>query len=253
MNSFVFCAILNTGTGKRCIMYIWVILATFIVAIASFNLSVRSDIRQIYVAPQAEATISKLALQHEAAEDYVRYQAKSNGAYTAGEVDPASLSSYLPEGFTIDEGAAIDEGHNYSFVYCLDTGTPNLSTKSSTCSGDSYRPYVITYGCIPQRWKSLSDGRPRTELISAMYNVFGFGGHIGYTIPLEATVSEQNIFGSSMGINVRDVKWEAIPQYIISGNEGEHSFYNVCGDNKACDYCLAYISVLPAKIASSSD
>ena len=163
-------------------MYIWVILATFIVAIASFNLSVRSDIRQIYVAPQAEATISKLALQHEAAEDYVRYQAKSNGAYTAGEVDPASLSSYLPEGFTIDEGAAIDEAHNYSFVYCLDTGTPNLSTKSSTCSGDSYRPYVITYGCIPQRWKSLSDGRPRTELISAMYNVFGFGGHIGYTI-----------------------------------------------------------------------
>lgn len=234
-------------------MYIWVILATFIVAIASFNLSVRSDVRQIYVAPQAEALISKLYLQHQAAENYVRYQAKLNGSYRAGEVESSDLSSYLPIGFKIDEDADVDKGHNYTFVYCLNTNTPSLSTKSATCSGDTYRPYIITYGCIPQRWKSLSDGRPRTELISAMYNVFGYGGHLGYTTQIEPVVSERNKLGSTMGLNVRDVKWEAIPQYIVSGNEGEHSFYSICGDDKACDYCLAYMSVLPARILQDGD
>ena len=47
-------------------MYIWVILATFVVALFSYNLSVRSDSRDLYVTPQAQAVISKLLIQHEA-------------------------------------------------------------------------------------------------------------------------------------------------------------------------------------------
>ena len=44
-------------------MYIWVLLATFIAILYSFNLPTRSDMREIYVEPQAEAIVSKMLLQ----------------------------------------------------------------------------------------------------------------------------------------------------------------------------------------------
>ena len=53
-------------------MYIWVLLATFIAILYSFNLPTRSDMREIYVEPQAEAIVSKMLLQHRAAENYAR-------------------------------------------------------------------------------------------------------------------------------------------------------------------------------------
>lgn len=229
-------------------MYIWVVLATFIVALAAFNLSVRSDMRDIYVAPQAEATLTKLYLQQKAAKTFVTNQASQSGTYTPGEIPLDDMKEFLPVGFQADSDDNDDlTKRNFSYLYCVSTDTENLANKADQCSGDEYRPYLITYGCVPQRWKSVKDGKPRNELISAMYNVFGFGGHIGYSVALEPNVSEQNKIGSTMGINVRDVKWDAIPQYIVSGDEGENSFYNVCGDNKACDYCLVYMSVLSSR------
>lgn len=55
-------------------MYIWVILATFVVALFSYNLSVRSDSRDLYVTPQAQAVVSKLLIQHEAVTKYTKKQ-----------------------------------------------------------------------------------------------------------------------------------------------------------------------------------
>lgn len=57
-------------------MYIWVILATFVVALFSYNLSVRSDSRDLYVTPQAQAVVSKLLIQHEAVTKYTKKQYK---------------------------------------------------------------------------------------------------------------------------------------------------------------------------------
>ena len=231
------------------LMYIWVVLATFIVSLAAFNLSVRSDMRELYVAPQAEATLTKIYLQQEAARVFAISQAaQQGGMYTHGEVQVSDIQEFLPIGFQLGDDAADLTKQNFSYVYCLSTDTDNLANKAAQCSGDDYQPYLVTYGCIPQRWKNVKDGRPRNELITAMYNMFGSGGHLGYTVALDPTKSEQNVMGSSMGINVRDVKWAAIPQYIISEDDGAHSFYNVCGDNKACDYCLMSMSVLPIRL-----
>jgi len=48
-------------------MYIWVVLATFVTALFSYNLSVRPDARDLYLTPQAQVIVSKLLIQHEAA------------------------------------------------------------------------------------------------------------------------------------------------------------------------------------------
>lgn len=230
-------------------MYIWVVLATFIVALAAFNLPVFPDMRKIYVEPQAEAVITKLYLQHRAARSYVIDMAQANGAYTIGEISPDDLSDYVPQGFSFSEDYS-SQGlteRNISFLYCLDKSTPNLADESPQCNGE-YVPYLVTYGCVPERWKNMHNGKPNNDLIGAMYNILGYGGHLGYAQEIEPVKSDKNILGATMGINIRDKMWLSIPQYVISGNAGPSSFYNVCGDAKKCDYCLVYLTILGAKI-----
>lgn len=229
-------------------MYIWVVLATFIVALAAFNLPIRPDMRNVYVSPQAEAVVTKLYLQHKAAEDFVAADAQTRGTYVMGELLPDDLSIYLPMGFELsaDADTPVTE-QNISFLYCLDKNSPNLAVSSPQCNGD-YTPYLISYGCIPERWKNIHNGKPNNDLIEALHNIMGYGGHVGYAEELTPVPSEQNLLGSSMGINIRDKMWLSIPQYIISSNAGEHSFYNVCGDAKQCGTCLVYMTVLNAGV-----
>ena len=75
-------------------MYIWVVLATFIVALAAFNLPVRPDMRNVYVSPQAEAVITKLYLQHKAAKSAVLDSVETNGVYMNGEVEVSSIRNF---------------------------------------------------------------------------------------------------------------------------------------------------------------
>ena len=210
-------------------MYIWVVLATFIVALAAFNLPVRPDMRNVYVSPQAEAVITKLYLQHKAA------------------VEVSSIRNFLPLGFELsDDYESLDvTERNHSYLYCLDKSSPDLSVESPQCNGD-FVPYLISYGCVPTKWRNVHNGKPNNDLIAAMYNVLGHGGQFGYSQEIEPVQSDKNILGSSMGINIRDKMWLSIPQFIISQDKGENSFYNVCGDGGECDYCLVYMTILGA-------
>ena len=99
-------------------MYLWVILATFIVALASFNLSVRPDMRQLYVEPQAEAAVTRIMLQHQGAAKYVESLriTEENPSATIGYNEYATSSFF--EFFTKDDVNAtrmilhMDAGHD---------------------------------------------------------------------------------------------------------------------------------------------
>ncbi len=232
--------------GTR-LMYIWVVLATFIVALAAFNLPVRPDMRNVYVSPQAEAVITKLYLQHKAAKAAVLDSVETNGVYMNGEVEVSSIRNFLPLGFELsDDYESLDvTERNHSYLYCLDKSSPDLSVESPQCNGD-FVPYLISYGCVPTKWRNVHNGKPNNDLIAAMYNVLGHGGQFGYSQEIEPVQSDKNILGSSMGINIRDKMWLSIPQFIISQDKGGNSFYNVCGDGGECDYCLVYMTILGA-------
>ena len=45
-------------------MYLWVIIATFLAALAAMGTSLRADIKQLYVEPQAENVVTKIYTQH---------------------------------------------------------------------------------------------------------------------------------------------------------------------------------------------
>ena len=105
-------------------MYIWVVLATFIAILYSFNLTTRSDMREIYVEPQAEAIVSKMLLQHRAAENYARDLGFNS--YYPGEVnfDVLCQQNYLPYGLEGCDPSDISKISRrqeiHSRIYCLD-------------------------------------------------------------------------------------------------------------------------------------
>ncbi len=58
-------------------MYIWILLASFVTALFAFNLSVRPDSAKLYQESQADAVVTKLVRQHDAAEGWFKYVKKN--------------------------------------------------------------------------------------------------------------------------------------------------------------------------------
>lgn len=249
-------------------MYIWVVLATFIVALHCFNLSVRQDMRAIYVEPQAESSITKMIMQHRAARQYLTYEI-ANGAnqYPKGEIELSNLDDFLPTGFelkyeavdesgNVDEDAEVPPSQRYiSRVYCLDgtTLSTGLSKSIADCRDENAVNYLITYGCVPQKWKRLDANRPANDLLNAIRRVAGSGSNFGYSIEVDVDgisaeeMEKFNPLKTTMRISNWEQTWMSIPQYIISGDVGESGFSKVCGDDRECGYCLVYMDTLGKK------
>ena len=62
-------------------MFVWMILATFIVMLLTFNLSPRTDMQYQQETPLAEAAVTKFLVQHDAAVNYVKKVLRSYWVY----------------------------------------------------------------------------------------------------------------------------------------------------------------------------
>lgn len=233
-------------------MYTWMLLATFIVMIYAFNLSTREDMAELYTVPQAESVLAKIVAQHKAAQKYLRdHQPPTNGntvvSYYPGQIAVDDLEYYLPYGF--------DRTEEYtSLIYCLDRDSTNLSTAISGCSEEGVSccsnpkaiTYLVTFGCIPSRWRNLISGKPDGNLLKAIINTVEAGADFGYAEQSNADLwGPEETVRSTMAIRGRGSTYTSIPQYIIS-NElsgvGSKSFSKVCVNNKDCPYCLIYMT-----------
>lgn len=234
-------------------MYVWVLLATFMAMLYGFNLSTREDMETIYVEPQAESVVTKIVAQHKAAQKYMRdHQPPDNGtsvvSFFPGKIKMDDLQYYLPYGFKRTEEYT-------SWIYCLDRTSTNLETQltcaeggPSCCSDPKSLPYLVTYGCIPLKWRNLISGKPSNNLLKAIETVVGIGNNFGY-----ADAADESRFGayetvkSTMVIHGREMTYTSIPQGIIDSTEGTDeapSFGKLCaGEGKKCTYCLIYMSV----------
>lgn len=249
-------------------MYIWVVLATFILALYSFNLSHRSDMKAIYAEPQAEAIVGKVAMMHEAAGEYLKEHTPietglANVNYFQGELTMDDLEYNLPYGFGRDTGVTEVK----SLVYCLDSTKEDLSSLafgcsaqngSNCCADDNSVNFLVTFGCVPHRWKNLRNSRPKIEIHKALTNLFASGAQIGYTEFLsdDDYESDRNVYGSDLGIRSGNQKIFSIPRFIEKGRipKEQYSFSDICGysdedddeevPDYRCDTCLVYMSRL---------
>lgn len=252
-------------------MYIWVILATFLVALYSFNLSHRADIRSVEIEPLARAFLSKIIIKQDAATSYIRahtppsavvqypdgssissdYVTYSPGIIDKSDLQAANGASYLPYGYKDDDSVT-------SEIYCVDKDDTNLER---ACSDENAIRYVVTYMPVPQKWLNLKTKLPNNDLLTAMKELIGYNTSFGYPICkkyLEDTengerfcdtvvlknsdqyelLSEEELAGKSP-IDL----YPELPGY-ISKNGG---FADTCNNPKKENLCLMYIYEYPTK------
>jgi len=263
-------------------MYLWLIIATFIAAIFALGVPIRSDMNELYVEPQAENIVTKLYVQHRAARTYLlNHHAdgpRNRASFAPGELTAAKLEGYLPYGFNANTGLTTFT----SLVYCLDKKSEGYSALPATCTDDDGNPmpdctntcmmdhsitYLITFGCVPLKWRDIKTGKPNAMLLNAMKRTVGFTNGFGYVVDKsEVTVNpEFDHIESTMGVYGPGNKYYyPIPNYITNTTLTEAeatSFNRVCGANRnppafnpnddndnmtnfyqSCDYCLVYMT-----------
>ncbi|MBP5616085.1 MAG: hypothetical protein J6X42_06040 [Alphaproteobacteria bacterium] len=198
-------------------MYLWVVLATFIVAILSYNLSVRPDMDRTYMETKAKTAIARFRLQHSAFYSYIdskrlmvdkQYQGGTvpyfSGLYYnnnklwhldnhnyASEISTTTglnvndIQPYLPAGYT-------PRADIYSKVFCFkqtpgDNGIESDYTKvcendgmeATCCSESNVAVYVVSFQPMPSSWLNKS-GRPTSDMMIAITKTDGYGKSFGY-------------------------------------------------------------------------
>lgn len=258
-------------------MYLWVVIAIFISALAALSSSLRPDAKELYINTQAETEITQLYTLHRAALRYVGNHPGQEGQITASGAN-ADLTAYLPYGF--------NAGNFVTMSYCLtseglipencktpeETNTPpgegggegagggegegegentepNFISDGSCCEQQGTTQYVITYGALPPQWTNLHTGQPKAEILEAMKNKVGYVDGLGYSVnkdkdnPVMGNTVDQNdpVFtNAELGVvSQGSVPYTPIPQYIRTSNTDFQTGGICSGDG---NYCLVYIS-----------
>lgn len=240
-------------------MYIWMVLATFIVMLAAFNLSPRADLQRQQQTPLAEAAITKFLVQHDAAVKYAQKQIKqgllANGTINGCNSEGAGeLCAFLPIGYKFEE-------KYYSAVYCVNGAVYEYHTNPETnetiktkvkeegvelapCERHSLSsvPYVITYGRVPERWKNVSTKKVLADFYNAMHRRVAVGSSCGIVVPKTVENDPANPSNSDFVIEGIDVRTRSIPAYFT---DHDNVFRSKCMDSGRVSEqypCLIYVT-----------
>lgn len=249
-------------------MYLWIVIATFIVALFSYNLSVHPDIDRSYAETRANTVAASFQIQHNSLVSYVKSvgghlkteqftqgedgieiqpNAYQSGAYYAdgkfssgqGVLDDEGIENFLPLGFKVDKKMV-------SKIYCfqrfmapseqveVDTVTGSLpfdysSSNNVPCSQEN-KVVLVSWRPIPQKWVNRQDSSlPTPDMIHAIARSNGYSTTFGYTMKKD---------------NSND--------YYISG--GDHKLYEAITNDNAkpnlsdmCEKIPCFVSVSQIK------
>ncbi len=218
-------------------MYIWVVLATFLAAIASYALAPRSDYRELMIEPLAEAHIARIAKRHQFAKTYIRVRQP----FTESSTLP--VSPYTPEMIAENSDSFFNDVDNYETqFFCFERSDWSRSNDPLRCRSSETAKYLITYGEPPQRWvnhKSFQSDilLPTADYVGAIKNLLGTNASYGYLIPIDSSISDDNISGSSYGIKLLKTT-VAIPKPITE----DTYFQNNCINSGRL--CMIYLTAM---------
>ena len=234
-------------------MYLWVIIVAFLAALATLGTSLRSDIKEVYVEPQAEVVISKLFIQHRG---LLKYALEPEH----GEEDKLQPGSWSVEGHTAYFPYGFRPGSFTSKIYCLDSNGQLPEQCRSDYEGADHVDnccqvpdrvlYLMTYGKIPPKWRDKKTKLPRPELLNAMRHSGGYTDGMGYFDSRENVVSfcqglqcmhyTETIWGIYSQANRQ---FYGIPDYIVENDGGfRRDCISTSSGSSSSNYCLMYVS-----------
>lgn len=180
-------------------MYIWILLATIMIALSFFNLSPRQDKDNTFSEIKAASLVTRFKVENLAVMRYLQcdtllrlhtqeWDTRQSPPYKVDITNPnpfnfdyTSLTEVLPTGYKPNV-VALDAKH---YLYCMDrpveeSGAQNLEV----CRFGStiYPTYAVSFAEIPDRWLS-KDGKktPLPAFVNFLTDKAQFGGIAGYT------------------------------------------------------------------------
>jgi len=256
-------------------MYLWVVLATFITILYSFNLAIRPDMDRAYAETKASVVLTKFRAQHNAVKDYLNSQAPAKTGQSrvtyypgsgynvtaegeASNLSAESLRDYLPVGYQLeaadgDAGSSLVSSNMVTKVFCFSEGNTAeqcLSGGDGSCCSDSCIDddncvgiYVVSFKPLPSRWLNKTNGRPNADMLGAMAKIRGFGKNFGYTDTIDGKVV---LSGGRMvqefdeaGNPVGDRNFEYLEIYEAIKNDTD--FNNLDCGNSHCIFAIQQI------------
>lgn len=167
-------------------MYIWILLATIMVALSFFNLSPRPDKDHSMNELKAATVVNRFKAEHLAMARYmeceivkqtnnsnwdgsvggrtsvaapVEVQYSGNDSSTVPNLAYTKVSCYLPQGY--DYSSAVRVKH---FIYCIDGKAEDVGDRNYVACDKTRDRYLVSYAQIPDKWLSHEriDGKSRT-------------------------------------------------------------------------------------------
>lgn len=145
-------------------MYIWILLATFMVMLSFFNMSPREDKANIFSEIKASAYINRFRAEHIAFSrtwdceilyngNGADYESISSKELTQDDFGYTSLKENLPIGYDMESQTYNIEHDLYCFDDDLRKNTTDHTVQMKNCKDSNHR-YLFSYVRIPERWVS---------------------------------------------------------------------------------------------------
>lgn len=169
-------------------MYIWILLATIMVALSFFNLSPRPDKDRSVNEIKAATVVNRFKAEHVAMSRYMEceivkqtnnsdwdgsggmrnsadpskcpIEVSFDGEHTSPNLAYTKLECYLPIGY--EHSSALQIKH---FIYCVDDKAEADGDRSFVACDKTRNRYLVSYAQIPDRWLSkenIEGGKYRT-------------------------------------------------------------------------------------------
>lgn len=140
-------------------MYIWILLATIMVAFSFLNISPRRDKENVFIEARAIADASRFRAEHlafyrliecELINNAYPYNASNTVYDSEASGNRAKLQNNLPIGYELNAGTTV-----YHRVYCIKDNKKlgDSGAEFTDCNGSSSR-YAVSFWKIPDRWIS---------------------------------------------------------------------------------------------------
>lgn len=172
-------------------MYLWIVVVTFLAALAGYVLPLRNDMAKVVDMPAAEALLMQMVVKHRAGLSYMKrqewpYWCPESGCgdhkavnFVVGEIANSNLHNYAASLLTTN----LTNSNYKNVIKCYSVQDDVYSDNGNVCNRDqiSYKNGLITYGKLSEKWLK-KPGLPSEELLNVMAEKFKFNKNIGYLV-----------------------------------------------------------------------
>lgn len=172
-------------------MYLWIVVVTFLAALAGYVLPLRNDMAKVVDMPAAEALLMQMVVKHRAGLSYMKrqewpYWCPEAGCgdhkavnFEVGEIANSNLHNYAASLLTTN----LTNSNYKNVIKCYSVQDDVYSDNGNVCNRVqiSYKNGLITYGKLSEKWLK-KPGLPSEELLNVMAEKFKFNKNIGYLV-----------------------------------------------------------------------